>query len=167
MGAHVSAVPNHQVNRVTPLYTRANVAFFGAFGYELDLGRLTEEERSQVREQIAFMKEYREVLQFGDFYRLLSPFEGNITAWMVVSPDRRTALAGWYRTLNEVNGPFRRMKLRGLDPALDYTVNGCSVHGGDELMEVGLLTTDSAAGECQAGERPTCDFDSRVYVLQA
>ena len=167
MGAHVSAVPNHQVNRVTPLRTRANVAFFGAFGYELDLGRLTAEERAQVREQIAFMKEYREVLQFGDFYRLLSPFEGNITAWMVVSPDRRTALAGWYRTLNEVNGPFRRMKLRGLDPALDYTVNGCSVHGGDELMEVGLLTTDSAAGECQAGERPTCDFDSRVYVLQA
>ena len=50
---------------------------------------------------------------------------------------------------------------------LRYTVDGGSEHFGDELMEVGLLTTDSAAGECQAGERPTCDFDSRVYVLQA
>ncbi len=167
MGAHVSAVPNHQVNRATPLSTRANVAYFGTFGYELDLNRLTSEEREQVRAQIAFMKEHRDVIQFGDFYRLLSPFQGNYTAWMAVSPDRRTALVGWYKTLNEVNGPFRRLRLRGLDPALCYTVDGTSAHYGDELMEVGLLTTDSAAGECQAGERPTCDFDSRVYVLQA
>ena len=148
MGAHVSAVPNHQMNRTTPLATRANVACFGTFGYELDLNRLTAEERSQVREQIAFMKSYREVLQYGDFYRLLSPFDGNFTAWMAVSPDKRTALVGWYKTFNEVNGPFHRVKLRGLDPALDYTVDG-------------------AAGECRKGELPSRDFDSRVFVLKA
>ena len=167
MGAHVSAVPNHQLNRTTPLATRANVACFGTFGYELDLNRLTAEERSQVREQIAFMKSYREVLQYGDFYRLLSPFDGNFTAWMAVSPDRRTALVGWYKTLNEVNGPFRRVKLRGLDPALDYAVDGGAVRGGDELMEIGLITTDSAAGECRKGELPSRDFDSHVFVLKA
>ena len=113
IGAHVSASPNHQVKRVTPLATRANVAFFGAFGYELDLNALTAEERKEVRRQIAFAKEYREVLQFGDFYRLRSPFAGNFTAWMAVSPDRRTALVGWYRLLSEANGPCRRVRLQG------------------------------------------------------
>ena len=167
MGAHVSAVPNHQVNRATPLSTRANVAYFGTFGYELDLNRLTSEEREQVRAQIAFMKEHRDVIQFGDFYRLLSPFQGNFTAWMAVSPDRRTALVGWYKTLNEVNGPFRRLRLRGLDPALCYTVDGTSAHYGDELMEVGLVTTDSSAGECRDGQRPSRDFDSHIFVLKA
>ena len=167
MGAHVSAVPNHQVNRATPLSTRANVAYFGTFGYELDLNRLTSEEREQVRAQIAFMKEHRDVIQFGDFYRLLSPFQGNYTAWMAVSPDRRTALVGWYKTLNEVNGPFRRLRLRGLDPALCYTVDGTSAHYGDELMEVGLVTTDSSAGECRDGQCPSRDFDSHIFVLKA
>ena len=167
MGAHVSAVPNHQVNRATPLSTRANVAYFGTFGYELDLNRLTSEEREQVRAQIAFMKEHRAVIQFGDFYRLLSPFQGNYTAWMAVSPDRRTALVGWYKTLNEVNGPFRRLRLRGLDPALCYTVDGTSAHYGDELMEVGLVATDSSAGECRDGQRPSRDFDSHIFVLKA
>ena len=167
IGAHVSAVPNHQVDRVTPLSTRTNVAAFGTFGYELDLNQLTEAEREQVRAQIAFMKEYREVIQFGDFYRLRSPFEGNFTAWMVVSPDRRTALVGWYKTLNEVNGPYRRVKLRGLDPALDYTVDGGARRGGDELMRLGLLTTDSAAGERQPDEPAACDFDSHIFVLKA
>ena len=167
MGAHVSAVPNHQVNRATPLSTRANVAYFGTFGYELDLNRLTSEEREQVRAQIAFMKEHRAVIQFGDFYRLLSPFQGNYTAWMAVSPDRRTALVGWYKTLNEVNGPFRRLRLRGLDPALCYTVDGTSAHYGDELMEVGLVTTDSSAGECRDGQCPSRDFDSHIFVLRA
>ncbi|MDE6955945.1 MAG: alpha-galactosidase [Oscillospiraceae bacterium] len=167
MGAHVSAVPNHQVNRATPLSTRANAAYFGTFGYELDLNRLTSEEREQVRAQIAFMKEHRAVIQFGDFYRLLSPFQGNYTAWMAVSPDRRTALVGWYKTLNEVNGPFRRLRLRGLDPALCYTVDGTSAHYGDELMEVGLVTTDSSAGECRDGQCPSRDFDSHIFVLRA
>ena len=70
----------------------------GSFGYELDLNKLTEDEREEVKKQIAFMKEYRGLIQFGTFYRLCSPFEGNITAWMVVSPDKKTAIIGWYKT---------------------------------------------------------------------
>lgn len=167
IGAHVSAAPNHQVNRLTPIATRANVAHFGTFGYELDLNKLTDEERRQVREQIAFMKEYREVIQFGDFYRLLSPFDGNFTAWMVVSPDKKTALVGWYKTLNEINAPYHRVRLQGLDPALDYTIDGGLTAGGDELMHAGLITTDSASGECQPNERKSCDFDSHIFVLKA
>ena len=59
MGSHVSVVPNHQLNRKTPLHTRANVAYFGTFGYELDLNKLSDEEISEVKQQITFMKEYR------------------------------------------------------------------------------------------------------------
>src|SRR5699024_6491659 len=80
MGAHVSAVPNEQVFRTTPIQTRANVAYFGAFGYELDLNKLTEAERGEVRKQVAFYKEHRDLIFNGTFYRLSSPFESNYTA---------------------------------------------------------------------------------------
>ncbi len=168
IGAHVSVVPNHQVFRVTPIATRANVAHFGTFGYELDLNKLTEEERKQVREQIKFMKKYREVIQFGTFYRLISPFDNaNFTAWMVVSEDQKTALVGYYKILNEVNGPYHRVKLCGLNPDMQYTVDGDASHYGDELMNLGLLTTDGAAGELTPEDRKSVDFDSRIFVLHA
>lgn len=71
------------------------MAYFGTFGYELDLNLLSEEELKQVKEQVAFMKKYRKLIQVdGDFYRLLSPFKGNETAWMVVSQDKKQAIAG-------------------------------------------------------------------------
>ncbi len=167
MGSHVSAVPNHQLHRNTPLYTRANTAYFGTFGYELDLNKLTEDEREEVKKQIAFMKEYRGLIQFGTFYRLCSPFEGNITAWMVVSPDKKTAIIGWYKTLNQVNAPFSRIRLQGLDPELCYHLEGCSqTFYGDELMNAGLITSDSMCGEYK-NRRPGCDFDSRLFIFKA
>ena len=170
IGAHVSASPNHQIMRSTPLYTRANVACFGTFGYELDLNRLTAEEQEEVKRQTAFMKKYRSVLQFGSFYRLESPFEGNVTAWMSVSGDRKTAVVGWYRTLNGINMGYTRVKLRGLEPDSVYRVSADGVlrgeHYGDELMNVGLVTSDADSGELLPGMRPSCDFDSRIFVLE-
>ncbi len=171
MGAHVSITPNHQINRVTPLKTRGNVAMFGAFGYELDLARLTDEERETVREQIRFVKEYRKLIHTGTFYRLLSPFEGNFTAWMVVSEDRKQAIVGYYKMLNDVNREFRRLRLRGLDEGLVYEIEEEQVKigtfYGSELMNIGMVTTDMSAGEVPAGEEPCCDFWSRVVVLKA
>ena len=102
----------------TPLHTRANVAYFGTFGYELDLNKLSDEEISEVKQQITFMKEYRELIQFGTFYRLKSPFEGNETVWMTVSEDKKTALVFWYRERNVVNADFTRVRLQGLDQIL-------------------------------------------------
>lgn len=67
------------------------------------------------------MKEYREIIQFGTFYRLKSPFKGNETVWMVVSNDLNTAIVGYYRPLQEVNQGFRRVKLLGLDPNKEYS----------------------------------------------
>lgn len=168
IGSHVSVTPNHQVFRNTPLHTRANVAYFGTFGYELDLNKLTDEEILQVKEQIRFMKEYRQLLQFGTFYRLKSPFEGNETVWMTVSEDKKTALVGWYRVLNGVNMPYTRVRLQGLHPDLVYvnTENGTE-HYGDELMSLGLLTTDATSGEVPHKAKPSMDFDSRIYVLKA
>lgn len=171
MGAHVSATPNHQTLRSTPLSTRANVAYFGTFGYELDLNKLTKEERQMVKEQVAFMKEYRQLLQYGTFYRLISPFEngGNITAWMVVSDDKKTALVGYYRISQHVNTGYARVRLEGLHPKYCYHTSVLDLNlYGDELMEVGLLVSDSSCGENREsynGENG--DYQSRMYLLKA
>ena len=168
IGSHVSVVPNHQMFRNTPLHTRANVAYFGTFGYELDLNKLTEEEVEEVKGQIAFMKEYRSLLQFGSFYRLKSPFEGNEMVWMAVSEDQKTAVVGWYRILNVVNDRFTRVKLQGLreDFCYENSRDG-SRHYGDELMNLGLVTSDATAGQTPDNQEPCTDFESRIYVLKA
>jgi alpha-galactosidase len=176
MGAHVSAVPNHQTGRVTPLATRAAVAFFGVFGYELDTTALTDVERAEVRGQVAFYREHRDVLQFGQFVRLRSPFDGdgNTTAWMAVSEDRSRAVVGFYRVLNRPAPGADRIRLRGLDPKREYRVSvwpvaddtvgraNTLVRRGDDLETVGLLLDverDEAAG--------FGDFWSRLFVLEA
>ena len=168
MGAHVSAVPNHQLNRVTPLATRAAVALFGTFGYELDLNRLPAAEKKEIQEQIAFAKAWRQVIQFGTFWRLQSPFDGGDTAWMAVAPDGGSALVGVYRVLQQVNVGFRRVRLAGLDPDRLYRVTGpdgaVTRHYGDELMQVGLVTSDGSCGENKTGEG---DFTAWLYQLEA
>lgn len=168
IGSHVSVIPNHQVFRRTPLHTRANVAYFGTFGYELDLNHLTEQEQEEVKRQIAFMKEYREVLQFGTFYRLSSPFEGNITCWMAVSEDKTQAIVGWYRVLCGVNLPYARVRLQGLDPELCYRnqETGQSYYG-DELMNLGLITSDALSGQVEDSNADYGDFDSRLFIFKA
>ena len=167
MGSHVSVSPNHQVFRYTPLHTRANVAYFGTFGYELDLNKLTPQETEEVKAQIRFMKQYREILQYGTFYRLKSPFEGNEAAWMCVSEDQKTALIGWYRILNVVNDRYTRLRLEGLNPDYLYRNSRTGIcHYGDELMYAGLITSDETAGQVPPDVTPYTDFDSRIYVLE-
>lgn len=168
MGSHVSVTPNHQVLRNTPLYTRANVAYFGTFGYELDLNKLSDEEQEEVKEQIRFMKKYRRLLQFGTFYRLKSPFEGNITAWMVVNEEQTEAIVGWYRVLNGANLPYSRLALKGLSDGCLYEISGRDgLYFGDELMNVGLVTTDYASGQETDVLESGGDYESNIYVLRA
>ena len=139
MGAHVSAIPNHQVARLTPLEIRGHVAMSGNFGYELDLTKFDEREKDVVRRQVAAYKELRVLVQNGDMYRLLSPFEGNETAWMFVSEDRREAVVFFFRSLAVPNPPLGRLKLRGLDPARNYRLEGESgLFAGDRLMHYGV-----------------------------
>ena len=167
MGSHVSAVPNHQVNRITPLKTRAEVAYFGTYGYELDLNKLTEEEQEEVRCYTQFMKDHRDLIQFGTFYRLQSPFEKNEAAWMVVSEDRKEALVGSYRQLAKVNIGFSRLYLQGLDPDLLYEVDDQARYYGDELMNAGLVTSDASSCKAEEDVKPAFDFASRIYRLKA
>lgn len=172
-GAHVSECPNQQLGRTTPLKTRANVAFFGAFGYEMDLNALSEEEIQMVKRQVVFMKEHRRLIQFGTFYRLESPYTNEQCAWMVVSGDKKEAIVGVYQMLNTVNNGFTQIHLQGLNPDLDYTIDGKLVRGGDDLMNFGLMPCDQASHPMLAlfdSDREIelkSDFDSRLYVLKA
>ena len=146
MGTHVSAVPNHQLLRTTTLDTRGNVAFFGAFGYELDLAQLSQADLALVRRQVGFMRRYRELIQVeGDLYRLKSPFEGNECAWMVVAPDRSVAIALYCQCLNQVNGSWVRLRLAGLDPARCYEVT-CDVSA-DPSAPAQILDLYGVGGE--------------------
>ncbi len=168
IGAHVSAVPNHQVNRMTSIETRGNVAIFGAFGYELDLNKLTDEELKIVREQISFVKKHQKLIHQGTFYRLKSPFEDNIVSWMVVSEDKKQAIVGYYKILNDVNCPYRRLYLKGLDENTQYKIDGFdTTFYGDELMNIGLVVSDSSSGQnhVQNYKEPTYDFQSRIWVI--
>ena len=168
MGSHVSASPNHQTNRVTPLETRADVAYFGTFGYELDLLKLGEEDKAEIRRQIAFMKEKRDLIQKGTFYRLKSPFEGNETAWMIVSEDQKKALVGYYRVMQPVNVGFKRLKLKGLKEDTCYKVSGYAYDCyGDELMQVGMFLSDSASGVWKKGVNDKGDFQAEVFEIVA
>ena len=168
MGSHVSASPNHQTNRVTPLETRADVAYFGTFGYELDLLKLGEEDKAEIRRQIAFMKKKRDLIQKGTFYRLKSPFEGNETAWMIVSEDQKKALVGYYRVMQPVNVGFKRLKLKGLKEDICYKVSGYDYDCyGDELMQVGMILSDSASGVWKKGVNDKGDFQAEVFEIVA
>ncbi len=139
MGAHVSAVPNHQVHRETSLKMRGDVAMAGNFGYELDITKMPRYELDEVRDQVSSYKEIRELVQFGDFYRLLSPFEGNDTAWIFVSKDKREAVFFYYKIQARAHEPFKSVRLAGLDENLEYELLDAGVaFGGDELMHIGL-----------------------------
>ena len=143
MGNHVSVVPNQQVGRITSFAFRGDVAFFGQLGYELDPDGLSPFERDQVREQIARYRSYRALVREGIFFRLLSPFEGNVAAWMIVSADRREAIAACYRILNRPNPEDMTLRLKGLRKDIRYTIEEfCdSPWFGDELMYAGIRLT--------------------------
>ena len=170
IGAHVSAVPNHQVGRMTPLKMRGDVAMFGTFGYELDPTQLTDEEKEEIKKQVAFVKAHQDLIFDGDFHRILSPFEGNETAWMVVSKDKKEAIVGYYRVLAGPNPPYKRLPLRGLDKDTLYKVNEEETNRfGDDLMNIGLLFGGNyinRAGEYWGREKEG-DYFSKIYVLKA
>jgi alpha-galactosidase len=161
---------------MTPLQTRAAVAFFGAFGYELDPTKLSVEEIAEITQQVAFYKKWRELFQRGRFHRLVSPFEGdrNVVAWMTVADDACSAIVGHYNILNRPNSGPTRLKLRGLDPSASYRVSTWSavagdqdestrpiVLGGDVLMAAGLVIDGERLSPSQG------DFRARVYVLES
>lgn len=139
MGAHVSAVPNHQTGRVTSLNTRGVVAMEGTFGYELNPAILSDEEQDEIKEQVKVFKENAELIRDGRYYRLSNPFDDAYAAWQFVSEDKMEVLMSAVvlevHKIKEVN----YIKLKGLDPEVKYydEKTGKSYYG-SALMKVGM-----------------------------
>ncbi|MDN6162149.1 MAG: alpha-galactosidase, partial [Atopostipes sp.] len=151
MGAHVSDVPNHQVNRYTSLKTRGDVAMSGNLGYELDVTKLTDEQKETVKKQINMYKKHRKLIQFGRFYRILSPFEGkNHASWIFVDEEQNNAIYHYFQIMDKANKPYKRIKLVGLDPDKIYQLDNGKLLGGDELMNRGIFLDPELVGDYQS-----------------
>lgn len=166
-GAHVSAVPNDQVGRLTSIDMRAKAAYFGAFGYELDVTELSDEEQATIKQQVAFYKQYRKLFQFGTFYRLETPdTSDNVYGWETVSPDKQTAIGMRYQILNGANPAYIRYYFKGLDPERRYTVNdGSEVFSGAELMNAGYFVP-RVMNRLQSPKVPS-DFHADMFIVKA
>jgi len=156
MGAHVSAVPNHQVGRTTSLEMRGHAAMSGNFGYELNLNKLPADELTVIRDQIRFYKKYRPLIQFGRFLRLISPFESKEAAWMFIHPETDEILVFWFKLHGEANRSVPRVRLACLDPLGVYRERERSIeYTGSELMNLGLRLPASNQ-----------DYDSCLIVVE-
>lgn len=123
VGSHVSAVPNHQTGRKTPLHTRGVVAMSGTFGYELNLMKLSEEEKQEIREQIAEYKSYASIIQNGLYYRLSNPTTEEICAWEFVHTDEKEQSKVLLNVVMQVihgNMTVNYVKLQGLEETAVY-----------------------------------------------
>ncbi len=139
VGSHVSAVPNHQTGRVTSLKTRGVTAMAGTFGYELDLGKLSEDEKEEIRRQIQDYHRFGELIQKGWYYRLTNPFEQEIGAWMFVSKDRTEALVNMVVLDMVAYMATGYVKLKGLQAGKMYQDQATmKIYPAEALMGVGL-----------------------------
>ncbi len=141
IGAHVSDCPNHTVGRVTPFSTRGHAALAGTFGYELDVTRISEEDKAQIPGQIADYRKYGELVRNGDFYRLGDPFnDSHWDAWLFAAKDGSEALLSCFQILARPNRRSRRVKLRGLDPGACYYEESAPErhYSGAYLMNCGI-----------------------------
>ena len=153
MGAHVSAVPNHQVGRSTPMKTRCDIAMMGQFGFELDLNKLSAEEIETAKESIKTFKKLRPTVQFGDMYRLLSPFETRFAAWEFVSKDRNDVVLISCTSLIQMH-ERKLYKFMGLDENAMYVCEQTGEkYSGNALMNMGIFTSQ------------TKDFETEVLTF--
>ncbi len=162
MGAHVSDCPNHAVGRSTPFETRGIVALAGTFGYELDVTKISQEDRDKIPEQVAMYHKYNDLVREGDYYRIASYAQNHkYDCWQVVSADRKQSLVTFVQVLGRVNFKSRRILLKGLDADKHYKVVfenddnvADRVYSGDTLMKAGLLVP-----------APWGDFQARLILL--
>ncbi len=137
VSSHVSACPNHQTGRTTPLQTRADVALAGSFGYELDVTKMSDEEKEEVKGQIAEYHKYYDVIHFGDLYRVIPPNRDEC-AWCYVSQDKSEALLTFVCVRNRPRVRRRTVQFRGLDPQKLYVDQNGTVRPGSVWMNAGI-----------------------------
>jgi alpha-galactosidase len=140
VGSHVSTVPNHQTGRITSLETRAVTAMAGSFGYELDLGELSDEEKTAVTEQIQRFKKFGSLIHNGKYYRLTNPMTDNSALWSYVSENKDEVLVHGMIYHTEPNMKRKAVKLSGLDENTEYQLIGTDEkYSGLALMNGGIL----------------------------
>lgn len=139
VGSHVSAVPNHQTGRTTPMRTRGVVAMAGTFGYELDLGKLSWEEKEEIRRQVHRYHKHAKLIRNGNYFRLTNPFEEEVGAWAFVSEDQSEALLNVVMLEVHGNMTTNYVKMQGLNPDAMYREETTGrLYNGSALMEAGL-----------------------------
>ncbi len=174
MGSHISASPNHQTQRRIPIKYRTDVAMSGRLGLEIQPDDMTAEEKEQTKKAIAEYKEIRPVVQFGDLYRLLSPYEEKGAAsLMYVAPEKDRAVFYWWKTRAFRNEILPRVTMKGLDPDKRYVIRELNridtkplsfegkTYTGKFLMENGLEIPVNH----KVAKNGETDWSSRVLLL--
>ena len=124
MASHISAAPNHQTFRTIPLKYRIDVAMSGRLGMEIQPKNMTEEEKALCKNAIAEYKTIRPVVQLGDIYRLMSPYDKlGVASMMYVTPEKDKSVFYWWKTEHFVNQHLPRVKMAGLSPDKLYKVH--------------------------------------------
>ncbi len=176
MGSHISAVPNHTTFRVVPLKFRCDVAMTGRLGMEIQPRDMTQQERDFCKGAIEAYKGFRDVVQLGDLYRLVSPFDNRgVVSLMYVSPAKDKSVFYWFRTNNDYSAPLvTRVPMEGLDPDASYKVTEINaidlkplpyegkVFTGRFLIDNGLEMRPSH--DLEWGEK--VDYCSRILLLE-
>ncbi len=132
------------------------VANSANMGYELDPFTLTPEQADVVKAENQWYKANRNLIQFGTFYRLISPFNNNQAAWMFVDADQSKAVVMFFNLMNQPSYPLTVLKLQGLDPNAKYQINDGQVAYGSELMNLGFYPMG----------QPSHDFTSARFELK-
>ena len=151
MASHISAAPNHQTFRTIPIKYRIDVAMSGRLGIEIQPKNMTEDEKTLVKNAVAEYKQIRDIVQFGDQYRLLNPNEKKGAASMMfVSEDKTRSVFYWWKTETFCDQHLPRVTMNGLNPQKQYKVHELNridnrpltyegkVFSGDFLMNNGL-----------------------------
>ena len=133
MAQHISASPNHQTGRIVPIKFRCDVAMSGRLGLELQPSKMTKEEYRQASQAVKDYKSVREVIQLGNLYRLVSPYDDKGIASLMYTDDAKNkAVFFAYKMEHFMNQVVPRGCLRGLDPAKNYRVRELNVKTGGQ-----------------------------------
>ena len=169
MAQHVGVMPNHQTRRTLPIKFRFDVAMTGRLGLELLPDKMTKEEYDYSRKTIAEYKQFRDIVQLGDQYRLVSPYSGQgLASVMYVTSRQDRAVLFAFKFHHWYNQPIPRFRLAGLDPARNYRIAEQSVPEGRRPSDLSVKSVSGALLMNQGIELPLGDeYSSRVYTLTA